>query len=99
MTKIKEQKDKTLRRSPTIEQYLGVNIYQKLNWNTHIQQIEKKANATRAFLQRNIYLCPRKTKELCYTTPIRPIIEYGSIIWDPHTTQNINRLEMVQRDL
>jgi hypothetical protein len=23
--------------------YLGVNIHQKLNWNTHIQQIEKKA--------------------------------------------------------
>ena len=77
--------------------YLGVNIHQKLNWNTHIQQTEKKANTTRAFLQRNLYMCPRKTKEMCYTTLVRPIMEYGSIIWDPFTTQNTNRLEMVQR--
>jgi len=77
--------------------YLGVIIHEKLNWNTHIEQIEKKANATRAFLQRNIYMCPRKTKKMCYTTLVRPITEYGSIIWDPHTTQNINKLQIFQR--
>ena len=31
----------------------------------------------------------------CYHTMVRPIIEYGGIIWDPSTTHN--RLEMVQR--
>ena len=34
---------------------------------------------------------------LCYLTLLRPIMEYASIIWDPHTQANINRLEMVQR--
>jgi hypothetical protein len=34
---------------------------------------------------------------MCYTTLFRPITEYVSIIGDPHTTQNINRLEMVQQ--
>ena len=34
---------------------------------------------------------------LCYTTLLRPLVEYASIIWDPHTNANINRLEMVQR--
>ena len=42
-------------------------------------------------------MCPRKTKVMCYTTLFRPITEYVSIIGDPHTTQNINRLEMVQQ--
>ncbi len=47
---------------------------------TSICALEKKANATRALLQRNIYISPRKTKEMCYTTLVRPITEYGSII-------------------
>ena len=77
--------------------YLGVTIHQKLSWNTHIGQVCQKANSTRAFLQRNIAKCPSNTKALCYTTLVRPIMEYGSIIWDPHTANNIGKLEMVQR--
>jgi len=28
---------------------------------------------------------------------VRPIIEYASPIWDPHSALNINRLESIQR--
>ena len=27
----------------------------------------------------------------------RPILEYASTVWDPHTNVNINKLESVQR--
>ena len=77
--------------------YLGVNIHHKLSWNHHIQMVTSKANSTRAFLQRNIHQCPHETKVLCYKTLLRPVIEYASIIWDPHTNANINILEMIQR--
>ena len=77
--------------------YLGVNIHRTLTWNTHISQVVKKANNTRAFLQRNIYQCPRHTKDLCYKALVRPQREYASSIWDPHTATNISSLEMVQR--
>ena len=30
-------------------------------------------------------------------TLVRPIVEYSSIIWDPLTSSNIRKLEMVQR--
>ena len=52
---------------------------------------------TSAFLHRNIRTCPRKIKHLAYTTLVRPILEYASIIWDPHTDSNTLKLETVQR--
>ena len=65
--------------------YLGVHIHKNLSWNHHINSITNKVNSTWAFLQRSIYQCPRKTKEVCYMTLVRPIVEYSSIIWDPLT--------------
>ena len=76
--------------------YLGIIIHSTLNWNTHINKTAQRAN-TSAFLHRNIRTCPRKTKHLAYTTLVRPILEYASIIWDPHTASNIHKLETVQR--
>lgn len=79
--------------------YLGVRIHGKLLWQPHIDQICKKANSTRAFLQRNLRGCPREVKEQCYKTFIRPVLEYASTAWDPHTHRsqnNVNRLEAVQ---
>ena len=34
---------------------------------------------------------------MCYKSMVRPILEYASSVWDPHTTINIQRLESVQR--
>ncbi len=33
--------------------YLGIDIDSKLTWNSHIDPLTKKANGTKAFLQRN----------------------------------------------
>ena len=51
----------------------------------HINNVTKKANNTRAFLQRNINRCPEAIKTLCYQTFVRPIVEYASTVWDPST--------------
>ena len=76
--------------------YLGVTIHKSLRWNEHIDTITKKANATRAFIQRNLQHCPRSTKATCYTTLVRPLVEYACTVWDPHTANNIQKLEAVQ---
>ena len=49
------------------------------------------------FLQRNISSCPQIVKEACYKTMVRPILEYSSTVWSPHTEKNINLIESVQR--
>ena len=77
--------------------YLGAMINEKLLCNDHVDYTTKKANNSLAFLRRNITSCPRDIKAQCYKTLVRPIMEYASPAWDPHTTTNINKLEAVQR--
>ena len=77
--------------------YLGVHIHKSLKWNHHIDQVAKKANNTLAFLRRNFHQCPRNTKALWYTTLVRPLTEYSSVIWDPYTAENIRKLKIVHR--
>ena len=77
--------------------YLGVNLQENLSWNNHVNQVAKKANNTCSFLYRNLKKCSKETKELAYRSMVRPILEYASPVWDPHTQSNINQLERVQR--
>ena len=68
-----------------------------LSWETHINNICNKANKTLGFLRRNLKIGSRKIKETAYKTFVRPILEYSSSIWDPHTELLTNKLEAVQR--
>ena len=77
--------------------YLGVTIDSKLNFNNHIDSVAKKANGTRALLNRNLRSYSQSIKDSTYKTYIRPMVEYASTVWDPHTRRNINKLEQVQR--
>ena len=77
--------------------YLGVTIDRTPSWNEHINNVTKKANNTRAFLQRNINRCPEAIKTLCYQAFVRPIVEHASTVWDPSTEKNIKSGENVQR--
>ena len=79
------------------KKYLGIHLHKKLSWNTHTQKVCSKANSTLGLLRRNMGNCPYDVKAACYTTLVRPQLEYGSTVWDPHTSKNIKALEMVQR--
>ena len=76
--------------------YLGVTITNDLKWNTHISNICTKANRTLGFLRRTIFSCPQNMKESAYKGMVRPVLEYGSSIWDPHTDKLQEELEKVQ---
>ena len=76
--------------------YLGVNISNDLKWSTHINKITKKASSTIGFLRRNLKKCPTTSKLNAYISMVRPVLEYGSVIWDPYLKGDINKLERVQ---
>jgi hypothetical protein len=77
--------------------YLGVTFTSDLKWNKHIQTMTSKANKILNFLRRNLRKCPKLVKEKAYLTYVRPITEYASTVWDPHTKENIDNIEKIQR--
>lgn len=77
--------------------YLGLTISSKLCWKDHINNITKKANSTRGFIQRNLRTAPANVKTQAYQTFVRPSLEYASTIWDPPTKDLKNKVESVQR--
>ena len=77
--------------------YLGVELSSDLKWGKHVSRIVTKANQTSAFITRNLEGCPLATQALCFKALVRPILEYGNVIWDPHQQHLIHSLEMVQR--
>ena len=76
--------------------YLGVTITNDLKWNTHISNVCTKANRTLGFLRRDLYSCPPDVKEASYKGLVRPVLEYGRSVWDPHTHGIQEELEKVQ---
>ena len=76
--------------------YGGVTITNDLKWNTHIANICTKANRTLGFLRINVFSCLQDVKEAAYKGLVRPVLEYGSSVRDPHTKGLEGELEKVQ---
>ena len=62
----------------------------------HINNICTKANRTLVFLRRTLFSCPQDVKEAAYKGIMRPILEYGSSVWDPYTDKLQEELKKVQ---
>ena len=76
--------------------YLGVTISEDLRWNDHIGNTCSKAYRSLGLLRRNLSGCPPSVRETAYKGLIRPVLEYASVVWDPHCKKLTNDLEKVQ---
>ena len=76
--------------------YLGVTLADDMKWDQHINNICDRANRTIGFLRRNLSIGATSVKEIAYFTLVRPLVEYASTEWDPHTQTSIKKIEMVQ---
>jgi len=77
--------------------YLGLQIQEDLKWKEQITNVCNKASSTLGFLRRNLQHCPKDCRKTAYIALVRSILEYGSVIWDPYTQTEINKLESIQR--
>ena len=86
----------TLSTVPTAK-YLGVTLQSNIGWENHINNICAKGNRMLGFLRRNLRIGSRTIKERAYKAIVRPILEYASTVWDPHTAKSTKKVEMIQR--
>ncbi|KAL8592877.1 hypothetical protein ACOMHN_050704 [Nucella lapillus] len=77
--------------------YLGVSMAKDLSWTKHVEMVAANGNRTVGFLRRNLKDCTTEVRKATYTTMVRPTLEYASTVWDPHTRQDIDLLEKVQK--
>jgi hypothetical protein len=77
---------------------LGLIISDNLRWDNHIKYIVGKAGQRLGLVKRCVgYDCSIQVKLTCYTSLIRPILEYGSVIWSCHTKKLLVQVESIQR--
>ena len=77
--------------------YLGVTITNDLKWIVHISNICTKAYRTLEFSRQTLFSYPQNVKEAAYKGMVRPILEYGSSVWDPHPVKLQEELEKVSK--
>jgi len=77
--------------------YLWITLSDKLDWEAQVDNITQKASNTLNFLKRNLKYCPKQYKEVAYFALVRSTVEYGSVVWDPHTIREKDKVERVNR--
>ena len=74
----------------------------KSDWAPVLSGVCTKANRTHGFLRRNLAACPLDVKESAYKGLVRPILKYGSSVWDPKAyffKMNLRKFRKEQLDL
>ncbi|KAL4154567.1 hypothetical protein QTP88_000424 [Uroleucon formosanum] len=76
---------------------LGFKLSSTLSPSPHIAMITSRAFKVLGFIMRlsKDFKLSKSLKSL-YCALVRPILEYGSVVWDPYTVSDINQLERVQ---
>ena len=81
----------------TEEKDLGVIFDNKLSFEAHIQSTIKKANSVLGIIKRAFSHLDKFSFVKLYKAMVRPILEYGNVIWAPHLKRLSEEIERVQR--
>ena len=84
-------KDTTMDET-TNERDLGVQIDRDLKFD---QQVEKVANKMLGLIRRSFTYLDGPTMKNLYTSLVRPILEYGSVVWAPALKSDEQMIENI----
>ena len=76
--------------------HLGIHFCPNGTWKDHINEIYKKACSRLNILRMMKHNLDRNSLEKLYFGFIRPILEYGSVVWDNCTREQSDLIESVQ---
>ena len=78
--------------------YLGLLVSSDLSWSDHVSSICSKARKLLGMLYRRFYTHLNSDALFhLYQLPVRPHLEYASLVWSPYRTGEIKALEDVQK--
>lgn len=87
----------TILKTSHLEKDLGILIDNKLKFDQHITSIVGKANRMVGLIRRSFDFLDAHSFQLLFKAMVRPILEYGQVVWSPHQKYLIGELEGVQR--
>ena len=76
------------------EKYLGIICDQNLSFEEHINTQIKKANGLAGMLRRSFEFMDKDMFKQLFTAIVRPHLEYGAPLWNPHTKNVLMRSKM-----
>ena len=76
--------------------HLGLTLRSDLKWSDHVNLLIIRASKQLNILKSLQYRLNRETLEVIYTSFIRPILEYASVVWDGCAQQQSDQLESIQ---
>ena len=75
---------------------LGILISNDLLPRKHILEITKKANQRVGLIRRCFTNITQRKISTLFKTTVRPLLEYASVVWQPHLKKDIDMLQKVQ---
>ena len=70
---------------------------QDLKFNDHISSIVARAHRVSNLIYKCFHCKDTDVLLKAYTTYVRPIVKYASVIWSPHNVELLKSVESVQR--
>jgi hypothetical protein len=89
--------DTTPIKRVSTHKHLGVTISHDLTWKHHIKEVTDKATRRLGVMRKLKYKLDRRSLERMYMGFIRPLLEYGDILWDS-PMEVLDPLEAIQRN-
>lgn len=78
--------------------HLGVVLSNDCSWSNHLEYIKNKAWTRINILRSLKFTLDRNTFETLYLTFIRPLLEYGDILFDNCSASEKHELDMIQNE-
>jgi hypothetical protein len=78
---------------------LGISVSSPLSFNKHVDFVVAKAYSRLGLINKVFLLKTKKTILRLFKAFVRPLLEFSSVIWNPYTARNINKIERVQKRL
>ena len=76
--------------------HLGLVLSNDCTWHQHIDYITKKAWNRINIMRKLKFKLDRSSLEIIFTTFVRPLLEYGDIVWDNCTQFEKQEIEKIQ---